>query len=110
VRVTRDGVGRYSREVESALYFCCLEALQNVAKYAHATHAEVRLSSTGDELAFEVVDDGDGFDPGSTRRGTGLLGMTDRLDAIGGTLEVRSRPGHGTTVTGRVFVGATEQA
>jgi len=104
VSVETDGVGRYPPDVESALYFCCLEALQNVAKYAHATHAAVRLSASGDELAFEVVDDGDGFDSGSTRRGSGLLGMADRLDAIGGTLEVRSQPGMGTTVTGRVPV------
>ena len=108
--VETDGVGRYPQDVESALYFCCLEALQNVAKYANATHAEVRLSASGDELAFEVVDDGDGFDPGSTRRGSGLQGMADRVDAIGGTLEVRSQPGRGTTVTGRVLVGASEQA
>ena len=104
VSVETDGVGRYSPDVESALYFCCLEALQNVAKYAHATHTEVRLSASADELAFEVVDDGDGFDPGSMRRGSGLLGMADRIDAIGGTLEVRSEPGTGTTVTGRVPV------
>jgi signal transduction histidine kinase len=104
VSVETDGVGRYPPGVESALYFCCLEALQNVAKYAHATHAEVRLSASGEELAFEVSDDGSGFDPISTGYGTGLQGMADRLDAIGGKLEVRSQPGMGTTVTGRVPV------
>ena len=102
--VQTDGIGRYPQEVESALYFCCLEALQNVAKYAHATHAEVRLSERADELAFEVVDDGDGFDRRSTQPGTGLQGMADRLDALGGTLEVRSQPGEGTTLIGRVPV------
>jgi histidine kinase/DNA gyrase B/HSP90-like ATPase len=95
---------RYRQEIESALYFCCLEALQNAAKYAHATHADIRLSANGDVLTFEVVDDGNGFDPTSTPRGSGLQGMADRLDAIGGTLEVRSQPGIGTTVTGRVPV------
>jgi signal transduction histidine kinase len=104
VSVETDGIGRYPQDVESALYFCCLEAVQNVAKYAHATHAEVRLSATGDELAFEVSDDGSGFDLISTGYGTGLQGMADRLDAIGGVLEVRSHPGMGTTVTGRVPV------
>ena len=89
--------------MESALYFCCLEALQNVAKYAHATHADVRLSVNGQQIAFEVVDDGGGFDLNSTPRGTGLIGMADRLDAIGGTLELRSEPGMGTRV-GRVPV------
>ncbi len=108
VSVGTDGVGRYPPDVESAVYFSCLEALQNVAKYAHATYAEVRLSANGHELAFEVVDDGRGFDPSAIRRGSGLLGMADRLDAIGGSLEVQSRPGKGTTVIGRVPVGATE--
>ncbi|MGZ5344401.1 MAG: sensor histidine kinase [Actinomycetota bacterium] len=104
MRVVLHGVGRYPQEIESALYFCCLEALQNVAKYAHATHAEVRLSGTAGAIAFGVIDDGDGFDTGSADRGSGLRGMEDRLDAVGGTLEVRSRPGIGTTLTGRVPV------
>jgi signal transduction histidine kinase len=104
VSVGSSGVGRYAQEVESAVYFCCLEALQNVAKYASATRAEVRLSGGADELVFEVSDDGRGFDPRSMKRGSGLQGMADRLDAIGGTLEVRSAPGEGTTVTGRVAV------
>jgi signal transduction histidine kinase len=102
VSVETDGVGRYPQDVESALYFCCLEALQNVAKYAHATHAEVRLSASGDELAFEVTDDGDGFDTGTMPPGSGLQGMADRLEALGGILEVRSEPGVGTNVTGRI--------
>jgi signal transduction histidine kinase len=102
VSVETDGVGRYRQDVESALYFCCLEALQNVAKYAHATHAEVRLSASGEELAFEVTDDGDGFDTGTMPPGSGLQGMADRLEALGGILEVRSEPGAGTTVTGRI--------
>jgi signal transduction histidine kinase len=61
-------------------------------------------------LTFTVADDGVGFDADTKAYGTGLQGMRDRLDAIGGTLEVRSQPGRGTTVTGRVSVGATEQA
>jgi signal transduction histidine kinase len=110
VTVEADGMSRYPQEVEAAVYFCCLEALQNVAKYADAAHAEVRLSASGDQIAFEVIDDGGGFDPSAMRRGSGLQGMADRLDAIGGTLEVRSQPGRGTTVTGRVSVRASEQA
>ncbi len=105
--VEADGVGRFAREVESAVYFCCLEALNNVAKYANASSARVRLASEDGHLTFEVADDGVGFDPTATAYGTGLQGMADRLDAIGGTLEVRSAPGDGTTVAGRLPVGAT---
>jgi signal transduction histidine kinase len=96
-----ENVGRYAQDVEAAVYFCTLEALNNVAKYSGATRAEVRLAQTSGELSFEIIDDGAGFDPAKTGYGTGLQGMADRLDAIGGTLIVRSEPGHGTSVTGR---------
>ena len=97
-----ENVGRYQQDVEAAVYFCTLEALNNVAKYSGATRAEVRLAQTNGELTFEITDDGGGFDPSETAYGTGLQGMADRLDALGGTLEVRSAPGAGTTITGRV--------
>jgi signal transduction histidine kinase len=97
-----ENVGRYAQDVEAAVYFCTLEALNNVAKYSGATRAEVRLAQTNGELTFEIIDDGAGFDPSETGYGTGLQGMADRLDALGGTLEVRSSPGAGTTITGRV--------
>jgi signal transduction histidine kinase len=90
------------------VYFCCLEALQNVAKYAGATSATVCLYADDGTLTFEVTDDGAGFDPSTTSYGTGLQGMADRLSAQGGTLEVRSAPGEGTTVTGRVPVAVLE--
>jgi len=102
IAIDADAVGRYSQEVEAAVYFCSLEALQNVAKYAHASRASIKLTQTNGSLTFEVTDDGDGFDPASIGYGTGLQGMADRLDALGGTLEVRSTPGEGTSVTGRV--------
>jgi signal transduction histidine kinase len=73
-----------------------------VATYANASSTRVRLEVVSDRLTFEVTDDGSGFDPKSTNYGTGLQGMADRLDAIGGGLEVKSSPGLGTTVTGRV--------
>jgi signal transduction histidine kinase len=98
------GVGRYSQDVEAAVYFSALEALQNVAKYSQATHATVRLAQTDGIMSFEVQDDGVGFDPSSTGYGTGLLGMRDRLEAVGGAVTVRSAPGSGTTVAGRVPV------
>ena len=97
-----DGIGRYPQDVEAAVYFCTLEALNNVAKYAGATHANVRLAQDNGTLVFEVHDDGAGFDPATSTFGTGLQGMADRLDAIGGSLHVESAPGIGTTIAGRV--------
>jgi histidine kinase/DNA gyrase B/HSP90-like ATPase len=104
VTVDSDGIGRYSREVEAAMYFCALEALNNVSKYADATSVHVSLSEDGDDVQFRIRDDGRGFDPALTNYGTGLQGMADRLDTIGGTLEVRSEHGAGTTVVGRIPV------
>ncbi|MGZ4147940.1 MAG: histidine kinase, partial [Actinomycetota bacterium] len=100
VVVEADGIGRYPQEAEAAVYFCVLEALQNVAKYADASGAAVRLGGDESELRFEVRDDGLGFDTASTSYGTGLQGMADRLAALGGDLRVESSPGTGTTVTG----------
>src|SRR3990170_1453643 len=102
VAVLANGIPRFSAEVEAAVYFCCLEALQNVAKYAGASKASIRLTATDRELAFGVSDDGVGFDATELPRGTGLQNMADRVEALGGTLEVRSAPGRGTTVSGRV--------
>jgi signal transduction histidine kinase len=73
-----------------------------VAKYAHASRAVIRLFERDGLLTFAVEDDGDGFDSERTTLGTGVQGMIDRVDAVGGTLEVRSEPGKGTTVTGRI--------
>jgi signal transduction histidine kinase len=107
VTVDTDGIGRYPQEAESAVYFSCLEALQNVAKYAEASSATVRLAQTNGSLVFEVVDDGKGFDPEAAERGSGLEGIADRLAALGGTLTVRSAPGAGTTITGTLPVEGT---
>jgi signal transduction histidine kinase len=112
--VDADGLGRYPQEAEAAVYFCVLEALQNVAKYAAASQAAVRLGGRADALVFSVTDDGAGFatgsagSAGSAGYGTGLQGMADRLAALGGDLQVQSRPGHGTTVTGRLPCQALE--
>jgi len=100
VEIAANGIGRYSQELEAAVYFCCLEALQNVSKYAGATKVQVRLCETDGALMFEIEDDGSGFEPAKTSRGSGLQNMIDRLDALGGRLEVTSAPRHGTTVRG----------
>jgi signal transduction histidine kinase len=100
--VRSDGVERYPREVEAAVYFTCLEALNNVAKYSGATAATVSLAQANGTLTFTVADDGVGFDPAQVEHGTGLQGMADRVDAIGGDVRVASAPGEGTTVKGSV--------
>jgi signal transduction histidine kinase len=104
VEVDSDGIGRYPQEAEAAVYFCCLEALQNIAKYADADHVLLRLSAHDGHLTFEVTDDGRGFDRRRTPMGSGLQNMADRLAAAGGSLEIRSQPGEGTTVTGHLPV------
>ncbi len=106
VTVDADGVGRYSQDVEAAVYFCALEALQNIAKYAQATEIVIRLWTEHGAVRFEVRDDGVGFDPAMNRPGTGLQGMADRLAALGGTLDIRSSPGGGTTVSGQLPAAA----
>jgi signal transduction histidine kinase len=104
VAVEPDGIGRYPEETEAAVYFSCLEALQNVTKYAEASKATVRLAQSNGTLTFEVSDDGRGFDPAVVGHGTGLQGIADRLASLGGELEVRSAPGEGTTIAGRLPV------
>jgi signal transduction histidine kinase len=107
VQVEPAGVGRYGPEVEAAVYFAVLEALQNTAKYANADMARVRLTHEAGRLSFEVTDDGAGFDTTTTTLGTGLQGITDRLDTVGGTVTITSVPGTGTTITGHIPVPST---
>jgi signal transduction histidine kinase len=102
VRVHADAAGRFPQEVEATVYFCCLEALQNAAKYADASDVRISLEASADGLRFEVADDGAGFDAASTPRGSGLQNMEDRLEAIGGRLEILASPGAGTTLRGEI--------
>jgi signal transduction histidine kinase len=94
---------RYPEEVETAAYFCCLEAMQNAGKYAgEGASIVVHVSGDADTLLFELVDDGAGFDMATTVLGNGFMNMQDRLGAIGGVLTVESAPGAGTTVRARI--------
>lgn len=106
VRVDARAIARYAPEVESAVYFCVLEALQNVLKHARgAGRAWVELDGgVSSELRLSVRDDGAGASQAALRAGAGIVGMRDRLVALGGELDVTSVPGRGTVVRGRVPV------
>jgi len=104
VSVDAGDLGRFSQDVEAAVYFSCLEALQNVTKYAEASKVKISLARSDGRLSFAVTDDGVGFDPASASHGSGLQGIADRLDALGGTFEIVSTVGEGTAVNGSVPV------
>lgn len=106
--VVTDDLRRYGPEVEAAVYFCCLEAMQNAGKHAgdDAT-VTVRVWEDAGALLFEVADDGAGFDPASrTAPGAGFVNMGDRVGAVGGTFGVQAAPGRGTRISGRIPVPA----
>jgi signal transduction histidine kinase len=102
VSVQASGLRRCRPEVEIAVYFSCLAALDNAAKHARAAPVSVCLSDTGRALRFTVCDSGPGFDPNRTPTGSGIANMRDRIAAVGGTLTIDSAPGHGTRVQGSV--------
>lgn len=91
---------RCGPEIETAVYFCVREALQNAVKHADDGDLRLTLALTPDGLEFSVSDSGPGFDPAAAGPGTGLQNMKDRLEALGGTFTLRSAPGQSTTVTG----------
>ena len=101
---------RFDADVEACAYFVCLQALQNVLRHAANARTLVRLWLEDGRLAFEVADRGPGFEASTTDGGMGLQIMRDRVDALEGELVVRSDPGGGTTVTGRVPARALEVA
>jgi signal transduction histidine kinase len=108
VDVIDRGVGRLPEEAEVAVYFSCLEALQNAIKHASASKVTITLVLGPEELTFTVADDGKGFDPEKVQRGVGLRNLSDRLSGLEGTLEVSTRQGVGTTIIGKVPI--TQQA
>src|SRR5215211_346925 len=81
------------------------EALINARRHSGASNVEVRLRTDDEAILIEITDDGRGFDPGSARTGIGLVGMRERVEGLGGEIELRSRLGEGTKVTVRVPVG-----
>ena len=105
IDVADEGIGRCPRSIESTIYFCSLEAIQNAIKHAGShVHVAVTLKRDRDKVHFAVADDGAGIDPARRGTGDGLIGMRDRIGAIGGTLDITSSPGQGTTVHGTIPV------
>jgi signal transduction histidine kinase len=104
--VETEGIGRYSPEIESTVYFCCLEAMQNAGKHAGAdAEIQIRVAEADGMLTFEVRDDGAGFVPGPFgATGHGFVNMTDRVGTVRGDLHVTSAPGAGTTILGEIPV------
>ena len=92
---------RFSDEIEGAAYFIVSEGLANALKHAGARKARVRIASSARELEVEVADDGDGFDPAAAS-GSGLRGLADRAEALGGTLSIDSALRTGTRLTARL--------
>ena len=91
---------RLPENIEATAYYIVSEALTNVAKHAQATQAKVDMTVAEDVLKFEITDDGrGGADPSA---GSGILGLRDRAEAVGGTLFVISPPGKGTVVTAQI--------
>ena len=93
---------RFPAEVEEAVYFVCLEAINNSRKHAPGARVGVRLAADGDRLHFAVRDDGPGFTPADANPGRGMRNVASRVAAVGGQVDVRSVPGVGTTVEGSV--------
>jgi signal transduction histidine kinase len=106
--VEAEGIGRYPQQVEAAIYFCCLEALQNAGKHAgEGADATITLREEEGKLFFEVADTGAGFDMGSAAaKGHGFINMSDRIGAIGGAVGFESAPGKGTRISGSVPIGS----
>jgi signal transduction histidine kinase len=102
VELRIEGVRRQTETVEAAAYFCCLEALQNAAKYSGASRIDVDLEDQSTHLVLRIMDDGRGFVPGSSADGRGLVNMRERIESLDGRLSVVSSPGVGTVITAKI--------
>jgi signal transduction histidine kinase len=108
VTVRASGLGRYPADVESVVYFCCLEAMRNAATHAGpGAAATIRIDAPKGCIGFVVTDSGAGLAPGSVDGG-GLAAMRERLRAVDGSVAIESSPGHGTTVRGEIPLPAPE--
>lgn len=110
VEISADGVGRYPRDVESAVYFAAVEAMTNAVTHGEPSQIAISVTTIPGQLLLEVRDDGTGFDPGRDAPGAGLVGIRDRVEALGGELIVDSAPGTGTTLVVSIPLESTASA
>jgi two-component sensor histidine kinase len=107
--VADEGIGRCSAAVEAAIYFCCTEGVQNAMKHAGVgATVTITLGSDKEGIRFKIADDGVGMQAPAAGNGDGLVGMKDRIGAVGGELEISSAPARGTTLRG--FIPASRLA
>jgi signal transduction histidine kinase len=100
VIVHDEGLARHSQALETTVYFCCLEGLQNAAKHAgEGASVTISLTESGGGVRFSIVDDGAGFDPAAIVPGSGLTNIRDRVAAAGGTVSIHAQPGRGTRIS-----------
>ena len=100
---------RYAAEIENAVYFCCLEALQNASKHAgDAAAVQITVAERDDSVCFDVHDDGAGFDLDAVPAGVGLTTIRDRVAAVRGRVTIDSTPGRGTRVSATIPLGPTQ--
>jgi signal transduction histidine kinase len=103
IRIVAGEVGLSAPDVETAVYLCCLESIQNAGKHGGPdASVTVRLRRESGDLLFSVHDSGRGFDPRATLPGAGLTSVKDRIETVGGRVEIATAPGRGTTVAGAV--------
>jgi signal transduction histidine kinase len=103
ITVVAESQRRYAADIENAVYFCCLEAVQNAAKHAgDATAVRIILAERDDSVCFDVRDDGAGFDLDAVPAGVGLTNIQDRVAAVGGRVSIESAPGRGTRISATI--------
>jgi signal transduction histidine kinase len=111
LEIRATGIGRYPAELESAVYYCCLEAIQNATKHGGpGVRVSIALREDADGLSFEVRDDGPGFDASTASRGMGLQNMRDRLGALDGRLSISRAGGNGAIVSGVIPLRTSENS
>src|SRR5205085_2100385 len=104
VEVVGGPLSRHPQEIEAGIYFCVLEALQNAVKHSRAATVKISIEQRDGRLLFSVADDGRGLDPARAQSGSGMQNMRDRIEVLGGELQVESSPGAGTRIVGSVRV------